>query len=179
MDVNFDIKFNSYLENSIKDNKTKCVIIVTDKQCVMTTASERKIDDTHSELIEYLEKAIHPNDDTSGWLSYKIHDAYLLSEGPELMINLPLDGKLSVNQACFILDIIAKICKFNSENDNMISIEIISSNDYQTYRTNKINQILKHILSLITADYITQEETIVGKTTINIDIIKSKVYEKR
>ena len=177
-DVNFDTKLDNYLNKDVIENKTKCAIIVTDKQCAMLIANDKNIDATHSNLISYIEQAIHPSDETSGWLTYKLHDAYLLLEGPELMINLPLDGNLSVNQACFIIDIIDKICKFNLLNDDMISIDVISTNDYQSYRTHTINTILKHIISLITKDYVTQDEIIIGKTDININNIKRKVYEK-
>lgn len=172
---NFDLKFDNYLKEIEKVNNIKSAIIVTDKQCVMATELETK-KDSHNDLISYIENMIHPNDSADGWLSYKLHDAYLLAEGPELMINLPLDGNLSINQAKFIIDIIARVCKFNAENGDIISIEIMSSNDSKTYCTHKVDTIGRYILSLITCNYIDQEEIIIGKTIKNVEQVRAKVH---
>ena len=173
----FDLKLDNYLNECENENNIKGAIIVTDKQCVMATELETE-KDSHNDLISHIENLIHPNDSADGWLSYKLHDAYLLAEGPELMINLPLDGNLSINQANFMIDIIARICKFNAENGDIISIEIVSSNDWKAYRTHTVDKVGKYILSLSNCNYIDQDEKIIGKTIINNEIDKPKVYEK-
>lgn len=181
---NFDKKFQQYLYDCSKNINTKCAIIVTDKQCAITTLNEINFikqaifDNSHNDLIEYLENKIHFNNNTSGWESYKLHDAYLLLEGPELKVSLPFSGYLSIKQAGFLIDILADICKFNQENNDLISIDIISSTDYKTYHTHNLKIIGEYILSQITEIYITSEERIIGKTSINSEINKSKVYEK-
>lgn len=182
---NFDSKFKSYLEDCKRQNNIKSVIIITNKQCVIATLSEMNFiqfsenDDSHSKLISYLENLIHPNDNTTGWESYKLHDTYLLLEGPELTINLPLSNNLSINQAGFLIDVLGDICKFNAENNDLISIDIISSTDYKEYKTHNLYIIAKYILSKITEKSLTSEEKIIGKTSINSDFDNPKVYEKQ
>ena len=181
---NFDSRFKAYLEDCKKYNNIKSVIIITDKQCAIMTLSEMNFnqftddEDSHQKLISYLESLIHPDDNTTGWESYKLHDTYLLLEGPELTINLPLSNNLSINQAGFLIDILGDICKFNAETNDLISIDIMSSTDYKEYRTHDLYKIATHILSKITDMYLTCEEKIIGKTSINSDFDNPKVYEK-
>lgn len=183
--VNFDNTFKSYLDDCSKNINTKCAIIITDKQCAIATLNEMNFnkqmldDDSHIDLICYLESKIHPNDHTTGWESYKIHDVYVIIEGPELKISLPFSGYLSINQAGFLMDLLSTICKFNADNNDLIVIDIISSTEYKTYYTHNIKTIGNYILSQITEMYVVQDERIIGKTSITSEVNKPKVYEKR
>lgn len=181
---NFDKIFKKYLDNCGKNKNTKCVIIITDKQCAITTLNEMilsadKLDDeSHMNLMTSLEKEIHPNDNTSGWASYKMHDVYLFLEGPELTVNLPFSGLLSINQAKFLIDILGEVCKFNAENNDLITIDIMTSDDNKTYCSHDLLKIGKYILSQITEMYVTSDERIIGKTSVNNEIESLKEYEK-
>ncbi len=182
--ANFDKNFKNYLNSCKEDNNIKSAIIVTDKQCVMCTINEMNFkkmtinDDSHINLINYLEDMIYPNNVTTGWESYKLHDAYIILKGSEVTINLPLSGNLSLNQASFLIDILGEICKFNLENGDIISINIMSANDYKEYRNHNLISMGLYVLSNLTEIYITQEEKIIGKTSFNSQYNQPKVYEK-
>ena len=181
---NFDRKFGNYLNDCRMKKDTKCAIIVTDKQRVISTINEMNFnrftidDNSHQNLIEYLEEKIHQNDRSTGWESFKLHDIYVLLKGSKIIINLPLDGNLSVNQAGFLIDILADVCRFNAENIDMISIDIISNDDYKEYCSYDIYKIGKYILSKITEFYITVDEKILETPDQNSVKETSKVYKK-
>lgn len=107
---------------------------------------------------------IHPSNQKTGWDAYRTNNVYIFLEGPELIANLPLDGNLSINQAAFLLDIFKIVCEFNNENNDLISIDIITNIDYKQYHNHNFNPICNYILSLITDEYVTEDEKIIGKT---------------
>jgi len=167
-DNKFNSKFNEYLERCKENNHIKCAIVVTDKQCAISTEMDNNLSDTsHNNLAATIENMIHPNENKSGWDAFRLDNVYIFLEGPELIANLPLDGNLSINQAGFLIDVLGEVCKFNAANNNLIKIDVISSCDYKEYRNHDIKPISKHILSLITKKHITTEEIIIGKTIIN------------
>ena len=181
MKTSFDVNFNNYLNNCKNQRNIKCAIVATDKQCVILLDNEDINCDSHNKLAECLENMIHPNDQRIGWSAYRANNVYIFLEGPELIANLPLDGTLSTNQAVFILDILKTVCDFNYENNDLMSIDIISTNDYRQYHSHDLNLISKYIISLITDNYIVEEEKIIGKTISNNNITSEetiKIYKK-
>lgn len=177
----FDEDFNNYLENCNVDRK-KCAIVATDKQCVMLLEDKNSEENnSHNGLAIVLENMIHPDDQRIGWAAYRASNAYVFLEGPELIANLPLDGTLSTNQAVFLLDILKKVCEFNYENNDLISIDIVTSNDYRQYHSHNLKSISKCIIPLITSEYIIEDEKIIGKTLAdnhNSPDEAIKVYQK-
>ena len=179
MENSFEKNFNEYLDECKRHNNIKCAIVATDKQCVVLKETESS-QKSHNELAEYIENMIHPDNPKVGWDAYRTNNAYIFLEGPELIANLPLDGNLSINQAAFLLDILKRICEFNLENSDLISIDIITSKDYKQYHSHNFNQICNYILSLITDNYVTEDERIIGKTYENKVISEkiAKIYKK-
>lgn len=182
---NFYNKFYNYLEECRMKKDIKCAIIVTDKQRVFSTINEMNFnkftldDDSHQHLISYLEDKIHPNNRDIGWESSKLHDLYILLKGPKIVVNLPLDGNLSLNQAMFLIDTLSNVCEFNAEYGDLISVDILSSDDYKEYCTHDINKIGKYILSKLSEFYIVTGERIVDKPSFDSNTNKSKIYKKQ
>ncbi len=180
MEKTFDKRINEYLEGCKQHDNSKCAIVATDKQCVVLKEYESENCSSHNELAEYIENMIHPSNPKTGWDAYRTNNAYVFLEGPELIANLPLDGNLSINQAAFLLDIFKTVCEFNNENRDLISIDIITNNDYKQYHNHNFNSICNYILSLITNEYVTEDEKIIGKTydeEVTFNEI-SKIYKK-
>ena len=160
----FDKSFDNYLEDCKQNKHMKCAIVATDKQCVVLKEQDSKECNSHNDLALHIENMIHPNNQAIGWEAYHTNNAYIFLEGPELTANLPLDGNLSTTQAAFLLDILKKVCEFNLENSDMMSMDIITNTDYKQYHSHNFNPICNYILSLITEEYVTEDEKIIGKT---------------
>ncbi len=176
---NFNIKFKDYLEQCKHNNNVKCAIIATDKQCAIYTASKDEENNSHNDLAGIIENMIHINTSENGCDMFKLHDAYIFLEGPEMIANLPLDGNLSLNQAGFLIDILSEICRFNLENDDLISISIFSSVDIKEYRSHDLKRIAKYVLSFITKEYTTEAERIIGKTIFTNNLIEETIQKQR
>ena len=168
--MNYNNSFNEYLKHCREKDGMKCVIVATDKQCVIKLG-EGKNDDSHNELVGSIENRIHPNDE----ITYRLNNAYILLEGPELIANLPLDGSLSINQAIYLIDIFKKVCDFNKKNNDLIIINTYTNTDCKEFYGHNIEQIARYILSLITNQYIIEEEEIIGSTSIENEIMHKKL----
>ena len=175
MDKNLSLSLYEYLLYS-QDKYVRGVSLITDKQSIFYTQFDNS-DITHDKIYTKLENEIHPNDVRDGFKAIRDNNIHIASVGHELVIYLPDNKLLSLNQYKHLCYMLNQVDKFNKENNTNILL-------YATYprllekviKTRDVNQFKEKMYSLITKKIIIDEEIIIGNILDNNSIIESMMY---
>lgn len=175
MDKNLSLNLYEYLVYS-QDKTVRGVSLITDKQSIFYTQFDNS-DITHDKIYTKLENKIHPNDVRDGFKAIRDNNIHIASVGHELVIYLPDNKLLSLNQYKHLCSMLNQVDKFNKENNTNILL-------YATYprllerviKTRDTNEFREKIYSLVTKEFIIDEEIIIGSTLENNSIIESMMY---
>lgn len=166
------LKMNAYqyFKYCQKGPKIRGVAVVTDKQSIFYSQILKDDYKTHDNIMICIENEIHPYDKREGWDAIRQNHAYLASVGKELVINLPDNGELSLNQASLICSILDEVEKINQENENhKIKIDCYGSKENSIFDIYDIEKMKRHIKSCVTQNQILEPEKIIGKTLSELE----------
>lgn len=175
MDKNLSLNLYEYLEYS-QDKTVRGVSLITDKQSIFYTQFDNS-DITHDKIYTKLENKIHPNDVRDGFKAIRDNNIHIASVGHELVIYLPDNKLLSFNQYRHLCNILNQADRFNKENNtNILLYAAYPRLLERVIKTRDVNQFKEKMYSLVTKEFIIDEETIIGKTLDNNSIIESMMY---
>ena len=174
-DKNLSLNLYDYLVYS-QNKSVRGVSLITDKQYIFYTQLDNS-DITHDEIYTKLENEIHPNDKRDGFKAIRNNNIHIASVGHELVIYLPDNKLLSLNQYKYLCNMLNEVDRFNKDNNTNILL-------YASYprllnrviKTRDVNQFKEKIYSLVTKEFIIDEETIIGSRLDNNSIIESMKY---
>ena len=174
-DKNLSLNLYDYLVYS-QDKSVRGVGLITDKQYIFYTQLDNS-DITLDEIYTKLENEIHPNDQRDGFKAIRDNNIHIASVGHELIIYLPDNKLLSLNQYKYIINMLNEVDRFNKENNTNI---LLYASDprllEREIRTRDINEFKEKISSLVTKEFVIDEESIIGSTLDNNSIIESMRY---
>ena len=171
------LSLNLYDYLAYSQNKpVRGVSLITDKQCIFYTQLDNS-DITHDEIYTKLENEIHPNDVRDGFKAIRNSNIHIASVGHELVIYLPDNKLLSLNQYKYLCNMLNEVDRFNKENNTDILL-------YASYpillerviKTRDINEFREKISSLVTKEFAIDEEIIIGSRLDDNSIIDSMMY---
>ena len=174
-DKNFSLNLYDYLVYC-KNESVRGVCLITDKQYIFYTQLDNS-DITHDEIYTKLENEIHPNDVRDGFKAIRNNNIHIASVGHELVIYLPDNKLLSLNQYKYIINMLNEVDRFNKENNTDILL-------YASYprllerviKTRDTKKFKEKISSLVTKEFIIEEESIIGIRLDDNSIIESMRY---
>ena len=174
-DKNLSLNLYNYLVYS-QNKSVRGVSLITDKQYIFYTQLDNS-DITHDKIYTKLENVIHPNDTKLGFNAIRDNNIHIASVGQELVIYLPDNKLLSLNQYKFIINMLNEVDKFNRDNNTNILL-------YATYpkllekviKTRDTNELKNKLYSLITKKFTIEEEKIIGSMLDYNSIIESMKY---
>ena len=174
-DKNLSLNLYEYLVYS-QDKSVRGVSLITDKQYIFYTQLDNS-DITHDKIYTKLENEIHPNDKRDGFKAIRDNNIHIASVGHELVIYLPDNKLLSLNQYKYIINMLNEVDRFNKENNTNILLYAVYPRLLKgVIKTRDINEFKEKISSLVTKEFIIEEESIIGSKLDDNNIIESMRY---
>ena len=172
--------FYEYLKYCENVARIRGVGLITDKQSLFYSQIDPHDNSTHEWIAMDLEHEIHPKLKVKGALLVRPENIHYFSMGKELIIDLPEDLKFTMSQYLFLEELLDQIEEYNKENPKEKKVWILincSGNHFRNYDTYNVLEIKKELQTMVTKDFIIEEEKIIGNTHSKEQIIKNMLYQ--